>query len=382
VHTPNVHLHALNPQLDEADMTQLAFCTETLRYKTDTTYNSVTGRGFGGSIVSVIVYNEAKEKPVSESKLLQLEEAPIAFWPGGGGELEEEALPERTYTIVGSWTAYSQPADMQWEGDGKYGYTVTLSENRYEHFQIWLDGDPGRVLHPGCEHAPKGFSAVFSIHAGIDEDSDGQSAGAAVEEDGSGAGAAVEEDGSEGCYWLLDGRDQEVAVQDPDTGEALMLHRIDSVEGRPLLKEDQGAPGDRYRIYLHVAGKHRMVDWEKMPRRPVPEEVLPSPAQYHVATSSTSWSFQPMEQILPGSFQLDIVLEEDTEEFQIVRDGDWSQVFWPGASEGEVAGPDFGAMSFGGWKLEGKLGDKFRIEFQRICDQGVDKKRISMTKIQ
>ena len=45
---------------------------------------------------------------------------------------------------------------MEDEGDGVYGYTVTLGDNCWELFQIWLDGDETQVLHPGQPKAPKG----------------------------------------------------------------------------------------------------------------------------------------------------------------------------------------------------------------------------------
>ncbi|CAE7496891.1 ppsA, partial [Symbiodinium pilosum] len=73
---------------------------------------------------------------------------------------------------------WQQAEPMEPEGNGTYTYVVVLGETRFEQFQIWLDGESHRVLHPG--HA-KGFkdTTVFG------PDSMGH-----------------------GCNWVIDGRQE------------------------------------------------------------------------------------------------------------------------------------------------------------------------------
>jgi len=289
-----------------------------------------------------------------------IDEAAFEFWPGGSRALDAEG-PSRGYTIVGSWSSWSKPEDMRWEGNGVYGYTLTLGENRYEHFQIWLDGEPAKILHPSMQHAPNGSAAFLTISAGADND----------------------EEHSSSFSWQLDGRDCILEKIDSVSGQRVSLRLVDPHTGRPLSRQDEGRPGDRYLIRLHVAGKYHMVDWEKLSSQPVvklDDVVIPSTAKYYVVGNWASWRFQEMvsDASCPGVFHAEVVLAEDGGEFQIVRDQDWNQVFSPSDVEGEVSGPS--TASDWHWELHGIAGESFRIEFERQYIRGVDTLKISWRK--
>ena len=52
------------------------------------------------------------------------------------------------YFIIGTWCRWKHPVRMHDEGSGVFGYTLTLGENGWEKFQIWIDGNPNLILYP------------------------------------------------------------------------------------------------------------------------------------------------------------------------------------------------------------------------------------------
>merc|ERR1712183_478936 len=122
-----------------------------------------------------------------------------------------------------------------------------------------------------------------------------------------------------------------------------------SVKGR-----DYGMPGDTYIVTLHIAGKWRTVAWEKADSKAVADgAVLPCTGKYYFVSSNNGWSFDEMKAD-GNTFSLDVTLSgADWEKrvkafpFQIVRNEDWGQVFYPpdalgaqGKDAESVAGPD------------------------------------------
>jgi len=274
----------------------------------------------------------------------------ILFWPGGGGKLQMEQMPDRSYKIVGTWSSWTEAHTMEVEEQGVFGFTMTLGENRWEQFQIWLDGDASRKLHPGEIKAGKG-GQVF----GPEED-------------------------FEGCNWLLDGRGEHGMH---NSGTAIVMKG-----------PDFGVPGDQYRIRLYVAGKWRTVSWEKLP--PAAEDegegvLVAQPVlagTYFIAGTWNNWQLQEMtrDETSPGVWYFDITIKLFAEEFQIARNMDWNQVLYPnrpeaaGDGSAEVLGPD----DFGhglNWYLKGATGETFRVEFQRIIDAETDTKRVTWRRI-
>jgi len=351
--TPNVHLSTANPHMDAFDQ-PCALASDCLEYKMQTAFAGVMARGFGGSNVYLLGWGQIDDKKLPPMPSPSLEDQ-IYFWPGGGGSLEKESLPERAYKIVGTWSRWSEAHTMEVEEEGVYGFTITLGENRWEQFQIWLDGDPTRALHPGVQKALKGVP-VWGPEESVN-----------------------------GFNWLVDGRgdlfsygaaeDDAAAVEPPPQGP------------------DTGFPGDRYRIRLYIAGKWRTVSWEKV--QPSAEDGGQLPVQqlpagtYFIAGRWNGWQCEEMikDDAAPGLWYFDVTFTGYGEEFQIVRNSDWSQVFYPnmpGASETdavEVLGPDDMGHDLN-WYIKGTPGQVFRVEFQRMVDGAKDEKKVSWREVE
>lgn len=346
--TANVHLHQANPHMDAFEQ-PCCFPTDGLEYRMQTAFVGNMSRGFGGSNVYLLGWGQT-----DNSKLVPppapVRQDTIQFWPGGGGKLEREMLPTRFYTIVGSWSEWGEAQAMEPEGEGTFGYIVTLGENRWEQFQIWLDGDPTRVLHPA---EPK---------AGRDSPVLGP------------------EDDAHGCNWMIDGRGELQLWEDGGEGSVRFADTL-----------DVGRPGDQYRVRLRVAGKWRTVTWEKL-QVPLLEDGATIPAfpsgRYFVTGSWNDWGLDEMTRDLsrPGNFHIDVKLSQDGSEFQIVRNRDWNQTLYPrdftakGDGNTEVLGPD----DMGGglnWYIEGRPGHVVRIELERIVDVDTDVKKVSWQRL-
>jgi len=365
---PNLHLSRANPHIDAFDQ-PLLLPSEAQEISEANPFLGTLARGFGGSNVYVLAWGMAREDRVPLLRPVATQHA-LSFWPGGGGALDREMRPERAYTIIGSWSRWRTPEEMEWEGNGTYGATVMLGENRWEQFQIWLDGDPRRVLHPGRRKAQK-HSAVRGP-----------------------------EDGADDSNWLIDGRpgrareerQQRPAEPELDAEGFADASADGAQEPECVLQEvetlDMGQPGDMYRVHLRIAGRWRTVYWEKA--QGTDEEpatlVRPAGATYSVAGSWSEWSLEQMtrDESNPGVLYAKVVLERDGAEFQLVRNEDWNQVLYPdtpsAAGECRVLGPDDEGQGMH-WFLDGRVGDVFCIKFQRWQEAGKDVKRLSWKQV-
>jgi len=334
------------------------FSVEATPLRMRTTYGGVSAYGFGGTNVHVQMKIDINDT-ISPPPKLYLHQNFFSFWPGGGGQIQYKAEPDRYYSILGSWSAWKDLEQMEDEGSGVYGFTVTLGENLYEHFQILLDGDRSRTLHPGIESASSGSSVLGPDNFSHVQDS----------------------------TWLLDGRSYVESNQLRDNSQSTSLWQ-----------ESCGVPGDLYRVQLQVAGKWRSVTWNKIldesgsaVRRAVPQ------SKYYVVGNWNSWEPQEMDVVTgeSGRYVLEVcLLGLDDRRFQLFRNMDASQILYPlfedygirrnkevdreyvGGGHAKVEGPD----GFAGdrcWELPGRVGDVFRIEFSRRYEDGTDVKEIS-----
>merc|ERR1712241_1128463 len=91
-----------------------------------------------------------------------------------------------------------------------------------------------------------------------------------------------------------------------------------------------------------------------------------------------------------GQFFITVTLQSANDsKFQIVRNRDWHQCFYPssikfsrgdGAESPEVSGPD--DLSYGrSWCIDGVPGDIFRIDFRRTIGHESDVRTISWQKV-
>mmetsp|Transcript_131790 Transcript_131790/g.328657 ORF Transcript_131790/g.328657 Transcript_131790/m.328657 type:complete len:1027 (+) Transcript_131790:74-3154(+) len=365
--SPSLHLKQANPMFDTFEH-PLDIMSESLEFPFRSTFNGVKARGLGGSNVYLLSWGILAEQQRfaaedSDDRFPRKKALPT-FWPGGGGELEEHMQPRRKdgYFIAGTWSQWQGGQKMDPEGNDVYTATVTLGENRWEKFQIWLDGDPERALHPGEPKAPQGTAV-----AGPGTDT--------------GEPTPVASASTLAPSWLLDGRSW---LGGPSDGQAEPAAENPNV----------GEPGEQYIVRLEVAGRWRMVTWEKVATRALQavaarSSAIGSRSRYFVATSWSGWELEEMtaDSATPGLYSIDVILDAyGGGEFQIVRDRDWDQAFYPpytGVQDGSsaaVLGPDDSGMDIG-WLIKGYKGDAFRIEFQRTLESGEDVRKVSWRKL-
>lgn len=343
--TPNLHLRQLNPYL-ELEQWPVQLPSEGLDLWRAKNLSGVLSKGFNGTNGYCIAWGALDTTKVQVQAPPPEAGRQLSFWPGGGGELKPEVRPSQGYFIVGSWTEWRNPARMEEESCDVFGYTVTIGANGWEQFQIWLDGNPQRVLHPGRARAPR-LSPVLGP-----------------------------DDGVEGLTaWQVDG--SAACSRSAGASEALALSPSSSM---PL-----GQPGERYRVRLSIAGKWRSVDWERLELRALPAEIasaaLPLLGRYYVTADWNDWD---LDELRPdaqeqGLFSAVVELRRAGGAFQIVRNRDWSQVFHPSHRSEDpenLLGPDDGGYGLD-WCLGGSAGDRFRLEFRRSLQPDAAAARLS-----
>mmetsp|Transcript_44708 Transcript_44708/g.83384 ORF Transcript_44708/g.83384 Transcript_44708/m.83384 type:complete len:1060 (-) Transcript_44708:36-3215(-) len=335
----NIHMKAINPYID-CEERAIQIPQDALSFRLRKTYAGVTAFGFTGSNVHIQMSNFVDET-LHGTKTYSLDiEKKLSYWPGGGGKASVDETPMRGYTILGSWSSWEELEPMQEENSSLYTYKMTLGENRWESFQILLDGDRSRTLHPGFPRAGSNEAVIGPVSASE----------------------------AEGSTWTIDGSQR-------------WAQSLDDEEWKEVDDPDTGLPGDTYLIKLKVTGKWRTVVWEK--QKSVPGKAVPR-GHYYLVGDFNEWTLEEMhpEPEKPGVFSLDVCLLVRGGRFQIVRNKDLEQVFYPAAGDeaGPVEGPSEGAYT-PEWNLRGKPGEVFRIEFSRQFEDGADTKEVSWEKV-
>jgi len=228
--------------------------------------------------------------------------------------MEESMKPQKTYYIVGSFNKWGEPLPMEREDDGVYGFNLILGENAFEQFQILLDGDSKKVLHPGWQKAGKDAPVL-----GPNDD-----------------------ESSNGMNWLIDGRGSVSEIWVPaaqaresEDNTLVSLRRdTDNLGNEWVLQQhihptsDAGKPGDRYRIRLQILGRWRTVNWSKQETRSLSDIAVPAiSGKYFIVGSWGNWSFEEMSSDGDNKYSIQVMLQRYGGEFQIVRDRDWFSGF-------------------------------------------------------
>jgi len=366
---PSLHLRQINPHI-EMDSDGVFMPTEHVAYRAPCVFHGMSSRGFSGTNTHIIQGYKVDGDRVPTDRA-PFSENRLSFWPAGGGMLDAAARPSGAYHIAGSWNHWT-PEEMVQNSDGAYIFTLTLGANGFEVFQIWLDGDEERVLHPSTAGAPSG-SAVSGP-----------------------SGPEI----SYGRRWMIDS----FAAQQPSPAlQAEAPEQAGAADGDlpvATVSSDTtsaAGPGDQYEVKLSVAGKFRAITWQRLSRSFAMDEALAERVlgSYFVASTCNKWQpeemvRQPIKEVQPGRAECAFVLEMRLPpycsncEFVILRNRDWEQVFYPAAGQPtsnnwdaeDVAGPDTG-LGANTWCLEGRSGDKFRIEFFRSVGNSLDTRRIS-----
>jgi len=294
---PNVHAKVLNHHISELDG-PVNISTEPSPLRTRTTFAGVSAYGFSGTNAHVQMKTDIDSEKSPLPKVY-LAGNFFSYWPGGGGQIQYNAEPVKNYTILGSWSSWQDLESMQDEGQGVHGFTVVLGENRFEQFQLLLDGDRSRTLHPGQPMASHGSSVL-----------------------GPDLWSEVET-----YNWLLDGRP--ALAQQPSYHIDALASPQSCQDANPFA----GAPGDVYRIRIQVAGKWRTVVWSKVVdesgasvRKAVPR------GSYFLSGNWDNWALNEMELVdaEKGLYALEVcVLTPGECHFQVVRNMDPCQVFYP-----------------------------------------------------
>jgi len=249
---------------------------------------------------------------------------------------------------------------MENEAPGVYSFTTILSENRWERFQIALDGESTRVLHPIVTEGDKccpvaGPEAALQV---LSWQIDGRPKGPR----------------------LVDAGAQEKAL--PGSGwQAIAPDALEDVDA-DLVAE----PGDKFRIRLHLQGRWRMVDWEKLPQ--VEKEDTPAERAFEASLTGLvgtyqvagSWNLFDLQAMKCNPLQrhrhhVEVIIPRDGEQhFYLVRNEDRNQVIGPAAAVSRTTG----SALLSGWNQRCPLhywvfyaaaGDVFNIEFERTADQ-------------
>lgn len=346
--TPSLHLRQLNPHLT-LGRAAVVMNNEQLAYRDRSAFHQLASRGWGGTNVNLVVWYSCDKTKVAVNRP-EMERQDFAFWPGGGGSVESVMKPSEGYFIVGSWSSKAAPQEMEKVGQGCYRCTVTLGLSSYETFQIWIDGEEERVLHPEVSNAPSGSVVIGP--------------------------SFVRE--AEGFSWKIDGRDPSYPV---DASLALEDSTGVGLDRRQFAYRDTGKPGDQYEVQLLIAGKYQAVTWRKTKSAEaaqITEKMVAG--SYYIVGSFNDWTFQEMEPSadVPGLYTAEVgPLPRRGGEFQISRNKDWDQMFHPtssfGASGEEVIGPDDTSTGLN-WCLRPPTyhTDVFKVEFRRTLEQGKD----------
>lgn len=302
IHTPNLHLRVLNPDIDTDDL-PLHMQTENLTYRALGSYHGLTCRSQNGTNAHVLLWGNVNQKRIDVTPKSTSAQG-VCYWPGGGGKLEPGARAMIGYSIAGSWNGWEGSADMVQEASNLYTHTLTIGENGFEEFQIWLDGDQTKALCRGGVEVTQG-SAVYG----------------------------------------------------PVLAE----------EGAPFVISD-GKPGDRYEVRLNISGKFRGLTWEKVFAVSSADQMRIS-GTYQVTGSFSDWTLIEMKSIEERRTQWSVdvgPLMTAQATFNIIRNRDWHQTFYPSA--GQVVGPVVCDWRMTQFELPNLVGEKYRIKLRRFLD--------------
>lgn len=360
---PTPHLRIINPHIDLEMCDRNAMLpSECISFRLPSTFTGILNRSIGGTNCHCIMFAKVPEEVYQKPKAIASKQdiiQPLLFWPSGGGALAEEMLPKMGYSIMGTFNRW-RPQPMENEAPGVYSFTTILSENRWERFQIALDGESTRVLHPIVTEGDKccpvaGPEAALQV---LSWQIDGRPKGPR----------------------LVDAGAQEKAL--PGSGwQAIAPDALEDVDA-DLVAE----PGDKFRIRLHLQGRWRMVDWEKLPQ--VEKEDTPAERAFEASLTGLvgtyqvagSWNLFDLQAMKCNPLQrhrhhVEVIIPRDGEQhFYLVRNEDRNQVIGPAAAVSRTTG----SALLSGWNQRCPLhywvfyaaaGDVFNIEFERTADQ-------------
>lgn len=313
---PNVHLNMLNPHMD-VNGYPVYFETELCDYLCDTGVSGVSSFGFGGTNARGDLWGRCLRGARTTSAVntaTWLEKRSMfyqrVFHYGNPGPHDSDRV-----CIIGTWDAYSSMVEMDRIAQGTYGVMVVIGETRQEQFHFLINSDRSQAIHPD------------QGRAGRDARVEGP--------DGDGTGKS----------WLIDGQSDQVP--------AWTIYQV---------KLDWGFSWEH--------GEYKKVTWEATDQVALAKtRVLLHRHTYSVVGSWTSWTFHEMsrskeeEGLWTSTVRIGM---SGCEEFQFVRDNDWSQTIHPASAAARrtsipIHGPD-AAGAGKNWLITGDVGDMVRIQ--------------------
>ncbi|CAE7941746.1 unnamed protein product [Symbiodinium sp. KB8] len=271
---------------------------------------------------------------------------------------------------------------MEEEADGVYAYTLTMGDNNWEKFQVWLDEDPDKVLYPANPNEGR-EAAIVGPESSVDKalswriSGMGHQARLINEEQYK---MLAEGEDSMDCIVAFGGDYVPENVSDPTDISQMPVANLNAGM--------EGNPGDKYRIRLHVQGQYKRLEWCKARGA---DAVAPLGRRrfahkFAIIGDHSYWTFEDMQEEEKGVFTAEVRILKETSNFQIYRDRDFEQGFYPapeatgGGSDQEIQGPDELGQGLN-WVVKGKVGDVFKITFLRQVRRSQDKRSISWERL-
>ena len=387
-HGPGLHLRqlfSLGRDVNEEETEQrLCLPVEALGTNLPRQLSGVSSFGSAGTNVHFTVWGSSEHRTRLTGTPRPIRWFPLC--PNISQILEEH---QTVYDIIGTWSAWERTQRMVLESPGVWVYTMTMGENNWEAFQILVDGDEDKILHPSTHFATQDSSVL---------------------------GPTVKSRCGRVLTWCVSGESRKVRLvnhlQDEELWERercegpeavrnigdyhvyfprdLVPEGHQSESGDPAdasrmpvkeLNEHVGVPGDRYTLRLSVNGKLRRVSWAKL--KPGEQGANPPDEFRHVlylVGDHSFWSFQAMQAGPDGVHTAEVqLLRDGRSSLHVVQDKDWDQVFVPKdqplplkplepdapASQGWLPALGPGSNSSKTWELTGKAGDVFEVMFRR-----------------
>jgi len=313
---PNIHLKMLNPHMD-VNGYPVYFETETSDYMEATGVSGVSSFGFGGTNARGDLWARCRRGARATAELSTskwLEDRSMLyqrlFHYGAPGPHANDRL-----YITGTWDAFTTLMEMEVRGPGLYSAVIPLGETRREQFRILLNRDPGQTIHPGSRAAGREATPIGPDANGKD------------------------------MTWLIDGTLDDVP--------AWTVYEVDLQWG-----------------FSWDMGDCRKLTWEPTDQvAPLPTRLALHRHVYSIVGSWTAWTFQEMKRLREENDVWTATIRigmSGTEDFQFVRDNDWSQSIHPAVPRARktsipIRGPD-GEGKGKNWLLSGASGDLVRVQ--------------------
>lgn len=322
--TPNVHLKYMNPHMDVVGYPAF-FETEASDTFASSGISGVSSFGFGGTNARGDLWARCRRGARATEEVCTakwLEERSMHYQRLFHYGTPGPHVNDRLY-VTGTWDAFATVLEMEMRGPGVFVALLLVGETCREQFRMLINRDPGQAIHPD------------RLCAGPEADARGPDAA------------------GKDKTWLIDGRADgvkpwtiyEVRFQWRFTWD---VGELRSVTWRPT---NQVAPvAARSALHKHtysIVGTWSSWQFQGMMRLPAQEETL--------WTTTVRIGFSGRE------------------EFQFVRDNDWSQCIYPAVPRARktsipVRGPDEGGAGKC-WLLTGSAGDLVRIQLRVVAGE-------------